>query len=56
MCEPSSPAALVSTSASPGLAPPAVSSRSRPGYCFGMPVDCHDTNSSPDGRFAQIAV
>ncbi len=29
MCEPSRPAALVSTSASPGLAPPAVSSRSR---------------------------
>jgi hypothetical protein len=27
------------------------------GYCLGeMPVDCHDTNSSPDGRFAQIAV
>jgi hypothetical protein len=26
-------------------------------YCFGgMPVDCHDTNSIPDGRFAQIAV
>jgi hypothetical protein len=21
-----------------------------------MPVDCHDTNSSPDGRFARIAV
>jgi hypothetical protein len=21
-----------------------------------MPGDCHDTNSSPDGRFAQIAV
>jgi hypothetical protein len=27
------------------------------GYCAGgMPVDCHDTNSTPDGRFAQIAV
>jgi hypothetical protein len=21
-----------------------------------MPVDCRDTNSTPDGRFAQIAV
>ena len=26
------------------------------GYWFGMPVDCHETNSSPDGRFAQMDV
>ena len=29
----------------------------RCGHCFaGIPVDCQETNSSPDGRFAQIAV
>ena len=30
--------------------------RHDPSYRGGIPVDCHDTNSSPPGRFAQTTV
>jgi hypothetical protein len=39
-----------------GLAAPVNRLRVSRGYWFGMPVDCHETNSIPEGRFAQMAV
>ena len=38
------------------LAAPVNRLRVARGYWFGMPVDCHETNSIPDDRFAQMAV